>query len=270
MFCFPLLLLLISGWGYADRHTISFAPCIFALVAFAPYHLLSTWPWTRYLAVLVCGSIPCLLLTGLADKASIVKSGMEDYEWSTDYKSRDKVAKYLATTLGVTPQQYQDHAFWWFYSRSMDAAIYRRLHDACVHATASTPSPTIDLAPNESLLLLGLPISREFMNSFDVTPLGRIEDISIYRARHKTLPLAVSNTVNPSRLSPFESAIELSPSLLAFPWCELVSRMNLRLFSRCTMGESEYVIFFRSRQVPIHLFFAGNAYPLTSVAITKR
>ena len=254
LFIVPFLLLLLSGWGYSQRHSIAFAPALVVLPAIALFTFGRLYLITRIGMVVGAAAFAVVAMIGISDKTVVRQAAKGDAEWAVDYRVRDQVADYLAGELHLTPEQYRQRVYWWWVGWSMDPVLYEKRYER--HHPSPDSAESTQLAANESILVFSDSLEKGmgprgprsgpyFTDAFDLTLLHEVGGVRIFRARHKHADIVVANSVNQARLSAREFALETADVPLGI--------------ARAPLGDGDYAWLLSLHRGRIRLCYAFDA-----------
>jgi hypothetical protein len=180
----PAFELTVLGMGYNTRHTLAMIPGLFMLAGFGFAGLVNVLaPGWRWLGPWLTVPLVAVMCVRAANSADIEKVSRSEYEWAIDYPSREAIATYLATRLGMSPEVYATRTYWWWLGWSIDPEVYADIY------RRSVPSPRAQesvLAADEYVLVTSAAELPPFLQrAFAVKESRPVAEMYVHLARPK-------------------------------------------------------------------------------------
>ena len=254
----PFALILLSGSGYAERHSLSFGPGLFILAAYG-FHQLHQLNFK--LKPLIKGgmlSAAVLLSLGwchglLTEPAVWRDTTKKAGEWAVNYNSRKKILRYLIADLKVSPRRYAHKVMWWWMGWAADPLVYQKeiINLGLDPAKLNESDPD----PEGYVLTSGAPLFRKKFELEKITTVPETE-VDIYKG--KPFPdhgwvKPTGNSVNTTKLTELESQLEkldvqegMSPIALKAEAMQNYEKASILSLNR---GRIKMLILFKTKDV---------------------
>jgi hypothetical protein len=204
----PAFELTVLGMGYNTRHTLALIPGLFMLAGFGFAGMVNVLaPGRGWLGPWLTVPLVAVMFVRAANSADIEKISRSEYEWAIDYRSRDAIARYLATRLGMSPQLYATRTYWWWLGWSIDPEVYADIYRRSVPSPGPQKSA---LAADQYVLVTSAAELPPFLqHAFAVEESRPVADMYVYLARPRgSIAAPSSNADTGVRLRPFLEKID--------------------------------------------------------------
>jgi hypothetical protein len=204
----PAFELTVLGMGYNTRHTLAMIPGLFMLAGFGFAGLVNVLaPGRRWLGPWLTVPLVAVMCVRAANSADIEKISRSEYEWAIDYRSRESIATYLATRLGMSPEVYAARTYWWWLGWSIDPEVYTDIYRRSVPFPGAQKS--VLTADEYVLVTPAVELPPFLQQAFAVKESRPVAEMYVHLARPRDNIAAPSaNADSGVRLRPFLEQID--------------------------------------------------------------